>query len=158
MDIFRVIDTDVDLDGNTFWIGGIRAELSGVINNTPPDGAVAAVIGIDANSGTAQSWGGYFEGKGHFSDKVLIGTKEIPSMADTSNVSHFNLFVTGGILTEDVVLQNESEWADYVFGEDYDLKSLYENSAIYQHAWSITKFCFSRSGRKIRNKLVRYNH
>jgi len=51
-----------------------------------------------------------------------------PTMAGSVNVSGYNLFVTGGILTEEirVNLKNTTTglWADYVFNKDYDLKPL----------------------------------
>ena len=51
----------------TYWVGGVMGRVSGMINNTPAAGAVAAVIGIDETTpdptGTpATSWAGYFEG------------------------------------------------------------------------------------------------
>lgn len=121
--------TNVTLGDGAFWIAGSQSVLNGNINNTPDNGAVAAVIGRDLSTGTAQSWAGYFEGKGHFSEKVSIGTTDIPTLAGTLDVSNFNLFVTGGILTEEVVVRLESDWADYVFEPGYDLKSLEEVEA-----------------------------
>lgn len=53
------------------------------------------------------------------SDKVGIGITPI----ETSN---YKLFVTGGILTEEVLVKLQSEWADYVFEPDYQLQDLNE--------------------------------
>ncbi len=132
---FHLADTtNVTLDNGIYWIGGSYSRLAGTINNTPVTGAVAAVIGIDEQVGTSQSWAGYFEGKGHFSDKVAIGTKTIPTLSGTIDVSNYKLFVKGGILTENLTLNNCINWADYVFEEGYDLKSLEEVEAFIHAA------------------------
>lgn len=46
--------------------------------------------------------------------------------AVSANDFNYNLFVTGGILTEEVRIRNQSTWADYVFQDNYELKSLTE--------------------------------
>jgi hypothetical protein len=58
----------------TYWVGGVLGEVNGSVNGNPGLGAVAGVIGVDNNTGTAPSWAGYFQGRGYFSDKVGIGT------------------------------------------------------------------------------------
>ena len=126
-------NTSIALGGGMFWVAGMKATLDGAINTTPGTGAVSAVIGIDNNQGTAQSWAGYFDGDGYFSDTVAIGLTTFPNMATgfspAKDVSTFRLFVKGGILTEDVVIDDCTNWADYVFAEDYDLNSLEEVEA-----------------------------
>lgn len=67
--------TNVTLSGNNYWVAGMKASINGIINNTPNNGAVAAVIGIDNNQGTADSWAFYGEGESYFSEDVGIGTK-----------------------------------------------------------------------------------
>lgn len=118
--------TNVNLNGNNFWVGGVYAVLEGTINNTPSNGAVAAVIGIDKNSGSAQSWAGFFDGNNYLSNQMVIGTKDIPTTAGEFDVSSFQLMVKGGVLSEEVLIVNSTEWADYVFDADYNLKSLEE--------------------------------
>lgn len=58
--------------------------------------------------------------------KVAIGTEDnpMPTTAGGVDVSNYKLFVKGGILTEEVRVS--TLWADYVFNEDYNLKSLDE--------------------------------
>ncbi len=46
----------------TYWVGGVSGQVEGRVDNTPARGAVAGVIGLDLNVGTAQSYAGYFEG------------------------------------------------------------------------------------------------
>jgi len=55
--------------------------------------------------------------------KVVIGSANTPG--------NFKLYVQGGILTErvKVAVVNSADWADYVFTEDYKLKSLTEVEA-----------------------------
>jgi len=125
---FRVEpNTNVTLNGNNFWVAGVKASIEGTINytsNTNSQGAVAALIAIDESQGTANSWAGYFKGKSYLSDKTIIGTMAIPNTASTFDVSAYNLFVTGGILTEECLVVSEDQWADYVFEESYQLTPL----------------------------------
>lgn len=57
--------------------------------------------------------------------KVGIGVKYFPTAEYASN---YKLFVTGGILTDElrVFLSSSDSWPDYVFARDYDLKPLSE--------------------------------
>lgn len=56
--------------------------------------------------------------------KVAIGTVNIPNAVMGTDVSGYKLFVQGGILTEEVRVR--TDWADYVFAKDYQLRSLAE--------------------------------
>ncbi|WP_417350612.1 hypothetical protein [Flavobacterium alkalisoli] len=56
--------------------------------------------------------------------KVGINVTELPVMVGDEDVSFYNLFVSGGILTEEVRVALVDEWADYVFKEDYKLTDL----------------------------------
>jgi len=47
-----------------------------------------------------------------------------PTTAGSVNVSNYNLFVKGGILTEEVRVTLVSQWADYVFDKNYKLMNL----------------------------------
>ena len=123
---FIVKAEPLTLSGSKFWIAGARAYLLGSFNDTPNTGAITALLAVDENQGTAKSWAGYFLGKSYLSDKTIIGTTTIPSMASTFDVSNFNLFVTGGILTEECLIVTQDQWADYVFEKDYQLQPLAE--------------------------------
>lgn len=50
----------------------------------------------------------------------------VPSTAGGVTTSTYNLFVKGGILTEEVRVSIANTWADYVFNKDYFLKPLSE--------------------------------
>ncbi len=54
--------------------------------------------------------------------KVLINTNNAPSALSGIDLSAVKLYVQGGILTEKVLVKEG--WADYVFYDDYQLKSL----------------------------------
>lgn len=61
------------------------------------------------------------------SKKLAIGgINAFPSSSGGVNVTAYSLFVKGGILTEAVRVQLQSNWADYVFHKDYELRSLDE--------------------------------
>src|SRR5690606_19073938 len=81
-------------------------------------------------------WGDFKENQLKFNGKVGIGFGfgNFPTEAGqitanpiyTLNVENYNLFVYGGILTEEVRVILQEEWADYVFEEDYNLPTLQE--------------------------------
>ncbi|THD33201.1 MAG: hypothetical protein DI588_04485 [Flavobacterium johnsoniae] len=73
-------------------------------------------------------WGDFAQDQLKFNGKVGIGNGfgNFPTTAGSVNVSNYNLFVKGGILTEEVRVNLQSAWADYVFDENYKLKSLKE--------------------------------
>lgn len=56
--------------------------------------------------------------------KVAINTNEFPTQVGDINVSSYSLFVTGGILTEEVRVALVQDWADFVFEDDYSLEPL----------------------------------
>lgn len=126
--------------GRAFGVYGVAGNATSGYNygvfgrlNGSNDGA--GIVGVDGDLYTFEGdingkWAAYLWGNSHFSNKVAIGTTDIPNTAGTLDVSDFNLFVTGGILTEEIVIRLESDWADYVFEEDYDLKPLAEVEAI----------------------------
>jgi hypothetical protein len=59
-------------------------------------------------------------GQSNFDGRVKVGATDFPSSVD------FQLAVGGGIIAEEVLVQLESAWADYVFEQDYELKPLSE--------------------------------
>ncbi|MEM9824650.1 MAG: hypothetical protein AAF985_26420 [Bacteroidota bacterium] len=56
--------------------------------------------------------------------KVSIGTLNAPETIGSINIEKFRLFVAGGMLTDEVIVR--TNWADYVFEKDYELKPLSE--------------------------------
>ncbi|MBC8643635.1 hypothetical protein [Flavobacterium lindanitolerans] len=73
-------------------------------------------------------WGDFNLDQLKFNGKVGIGNGfgSFPSTAGSVNVSNYNLFVKGGILTEEVRVNLQGDWADYVFDKNYNLKPLEE--------------------------------
>lgn len=59
-----------------------------------------------------------------FNGKVGVNTSVFPASVGGADVSAYQLFVKGGILTEEVRVR--SGWADYVFKDNYNLKTLSE--------------------------------
>jgi hypothetical protein len=56
--------------------------------------------------------------------RVAIGTENTPDDAGGVPIDHYRLYVAGGILSDEVRVR--TGWADYVFDEAYELKSLYQ--------------------------------
>jgi len=77
-------------------------------------------IGDDANIGDDLD----VNGDAHVNGTVTIGTNNTPNSLGTVNTAQFQLFVNGGILTEEVLVR--TGWADYVFEADYQKPSLEE--------------------------------
>jgi hypothetical protein len=83
--------------------------------------------GAQVGIGTTSPAAGFFldvAGNTHIGGRVAIGTANTPNMLGINNTSGYNLFVAGGILTEEVLVR--TGWADYVFEESYPLKDLEE--------------------------------
>ena len=84
---------------------------------------------IIGNDETVQLiWGDFAQNQLKLNGKVGIGYNfgNFPTTAGSVNVAAYNLLVKGGILTEEVRVNLQSAWADYVFDENYKLKSLEE--------------------------------
>lgn len=82
----------------------------------------------NSESASPLIWGDFAQDQLKFNGKVGIGNGfgNFPTTAGSVNVAAYNLFVKGGILTEEVRVNLQSAWADYVFDENYKLKSLEE--------------------------------
>lgn len=109
-------------------ISGVYGNLKGAWsgNNSVNGGFAGAVVGVDEINGSS-TFGGFFRGKGYFSQKVSIGTLNMPTTVGGANISSYNLFVKGGILSDEVRVR--TGWADYVFDDTYVLTPLYEVEA-----------------------------
>jgi hypothetical protein len=108
-------ETDHDGSGNVFigYYAGYSYETSDKL--------------IVANSEENELiWGDFALDQLKLNGKVGIGNgfPNFPTTAGSVNVSGYNLFVKGGILTEEVRVS--TNWADYVFENDYTLKPLEE--------------------------------
>lgn len=86
----------------------------------------------NSNSTTPLIWGDFAADQLKLNGKVGIGAvTTFPTAAGAVNVSNYKLFVTGGILTDEVRvnLSAGGTWADYVFAKEYILKPLSEVEA-----------------------------
>jgi len=81
-------------------------------------GSAGTRIGVYGNaSGGTTNWAGYFSGS-MYANEVRIAT----ATAATGYV----LSVNGKVACEEVLVQDNASWPDYVFDEEYDLMSLEE--------------------------------
>ncbi|MEQ1813230.1 MAG: hypothetical protein ABL860_02095, partial [Candidatus Nitrotoga sp.] len=62
-------------------------------------------------------------GESNFDGRVKIGASAFPTFTGASS---YELSVGGGVLAEEVLVQLQSAWADYVFEKEYKLPSLTE--------------------------------
>jgi hypothetical protein len=86
-------------------------------------------LAIDnSTTNTPLIWGDFATDQLKFNGKVGIGYGfgNIPTLASGIDISSYNLFVRGGILTEEVRIMLSTQWADYVFEKDYNLFKLEE--------------------------------
>ena len=80
-------------NSNEHIIAGSYSNLTGTISSFPSNGVVSALFARDGINDSL-TWAGYFDGK--------VG-------------------VTSKIYAEEVIVKLKSEWADYVFADDYKL-------------------------------------
>ncbi len=71
-----------------------------------------------AGSGATNSWAGYFAGRTYFGDQLLIGT--------TKAATGYKVSVKGKVICEELKVELSANWPDYVFGKNYQLRSLTE--------------------------------
>lgn len=77
---------------------------------------------LDVNGHTRINGNGNVTGNAHVNGVVTIGTNNTPASLGVVNTANYRLFVSGGILTEEVLVR--TGWADHVFAADYPLRSL----------------------------------
>ncbi|MBS1534434.1 MAG: hypothetical protein JST78_05095 [Bacteroidetes bacterium] len=99
-------------------------------NNVGGNMGLSNKLMID-NSATATPliWGDFANDQVKLNGKVGVGSVgTFPTTAGSVNVSNYRLFVTGGILADEVRvnLSSGGTWADYVFAKGYNLKPLTE--------------------------------
>ncbi len=81
------------------------------------EGSAGTRIGVYGSAGGigADNWGGYFLGKSYMHE-LRIGS--------TQGAAGYLLSVDGKIMCEELRVQNNTLWPDFVFEEDYELPSL----------------------------------
>jgi hypothetical protein len=78
----------------------------------------------NSNTTTPLIYGDFTASKLTFNGKTSIGTANFPDSVGSADISNYKLYVKGGILTEQ--LRVRTGWADYVFHDHYQLRSLEE--------------------------------
>jgi hypothetical protein len=92
---------------------GARYGVYGAASN--PGGTGAYGI-YGSASGATSNWAGYFVGTTYVSSDLRIGT--------TTQATGYSLSVNGKIACEEVLVQLNTAWPDYVFNDDYSLPAL----------------------------------
>lgn len=123
-------------DGNNNTFIGIRAGAESRGSGNVLIGAnVALSYDIDnelfidnKETATPLIWGNFSTSQLKLNGKVGIGNAfgNFPTTAGGVNLNNYSLFVKGGILTEEVRVNLQSAWADYVFQPEYKLPTLIE--------------------------------
>lgn len=130
----RAWNTFVGANAGATTVGGNNIVIGA---NTAGPGGVDNQLYIDNSSNIPLIWGDFASDFLKFHGKAGIGGNTttsfgsfaggvFPATANGINVSAYNLFVKGGILTEAVTISTFSGWADYVFSDDYQLMPLAE--------------------------------
>jgi hypothetical protein len=95
---------------------GTAGSRYGVYGNAyNPGGSIAVGVYGTASSAT-NNWAGYFSGSTYVSTDLRVAT--------TNQASGYAVSVGGKVACEEVLVDYESGWPDYVFGEEYELLSL----------------------------------
>jgi hypothetical protein len=63
-------------------------------------------------------WASYFNGKSYISESLSIGT--------TNTATGYKLSVNGKVICEELKVELDQSWPDYVFESDYPLRSIQE--------------------------------
>lgn len=97
-------------------------------------GAVSAVSDqlyiSNSTDSTPLIWGDFKSDLAKVNGKLGTGNLvDFPSMAGSVSVGHYSIFAMGGILTEELRIMRNQDWADYVFTPDYKLAPLDEVEA-----------------------------
>ncbi|MEN0045794.1 MAG: hypothetical protein AAF806_01910 [Bacteroidota bacterium] len=69
------------------------------------------------------NWAAYMVGDAHISDRLSIGTTNMPTNVGGHPLPNYKLYVCGGILANELLIPNVT-WCDYVFEDDYELTAL----------------------------------
>jgi hypothetical protein len=77
----------------------------------------------NSNTATPLIYGDFAGDIVRLNGKVAVNTTNFPTLVGVRDVSTFNLFVKGGIVTEGLTVKLGG-WADYVFDKNYKLRKL----------------------------------
>jgi hypothetical protein len=100
------------------YASGTAGARYGVYGYATNPGGSSAVGVYGTSSGATNNWAGYFFGSTYVSSDLRIAT--------TTQATGYALSVNGKIACEEVLIQLNTNWPDYVFCDDYSLLSLPE--------------------------------
>lgn len=95
------------------YSGAVISRLRGTVGTFPTNGILASLIALD-DIKSPSTYAGYFDGRSYFSNNVGIGVKDPTHKLD----------VAGTIRATEILV--EAQTADFVFEENYRLRSLEE--------------------------------
>jgi hypothetical protein len=117
--VYGIIPTS-SYSGTTYGVMGSAAGSAGTrygVYGTSTGSGTGTLIGIYGSaSGGATNWAGYFNGSTYVASNLLINT--------TTPATGYVLSANGKIACTEVLVQNQSNWPDYVFNDNYHLSSL----------------------------------
>lgn len=106
--------TVIGVYGYSSGIAGTRYGVYGSAYNT--GNTAVGIYGVAG--GATNNWAGYFSGSAYVSSDLRIAT--------TTQATGYALSVNGKIACEEVLVELNTNWPDYVFSDDYQLLSLPE--------------------------------
>ncbi|MDO8367429.1 MAG: hypothetical protein Q7T20_11570 [Saprospiraceae bacterium] len=106
--------------GTTANIGGLTTTNSLSVTNNATVNGNATVQGNVGIGKAPTTFDLDVAGESNFDGRVKVGAASFPGSTD------YELAVGGGIIAEEVLVQLEGSWPDYVFAADYKLKPLAE--------------------------------
>jgi hypothetical protein len=108
--------------GSTYGIYGYATGTAGtrigVLGQASNPGGTQAIGVYGYAYDAATNWAGYFIGSTYISNQLMIGT--------TTPASGYALSVNGQVACEEVLVELDSGWPDYVFHKDYPLPGIAE--------------------------------
>ena len=128
-------NSNVNGSGNTFIGFGAGYNTQGnsnifIGNNAGYNFAGNSKLFIDVtNTNNPLIWGDFTSSSRQVKLNGKVGVGNVvafPTLAGTVDISLYQLFVTGGILTEEIRVKAITDWADYVFAKEYSLLTLQE--------------------------------
>jgi hypothetical protein len=85
------------MSDNIHFLGGIYSTIKGSIATYPNESAISAVIGNDQIK-SSKTYGGYFVGRGYFSDNLGVGTKSPRAKVEIANGDIYISDIDKGII------------------------------------------------------------
>jgi hypothetical protein len=118
---------NASVDGNANVAGNISVSTNASVNGNANINGNAQINGNVGIGKAATLFDLDVAGQSNFDGRVKIGANNFP------NPGSYELAVGGGIIAEEVLVQLEGVWPDYVFDHNYALKPLSEIETFIAH-------------------------